>query len=70
MIQSWVLEFNPDNANNLTFPTWVALRDLLFKNHDHALTFTDTLGGVLGSDIANDIAKDLRFYINLKVNKA
>lgn len=69
MIQSWVLWFNPGKPNNLAFPTWVALRNLPFKNHDHALAFADTLGGVLGIDIANDIAKDLRFYIDLKVNK-
>jgi hypothetical protein len=38
MLQSWIPGFNPDNPNNLAFPTWVALRKLPFEHHDQALT--------------------------------
>ena len=69
MIQSWVSGFNPDNPNNLAFPTWVALRRLPFEHHDQALTIAGTLGEVIGIDTMNETAKDPRFCVNLMVTK-
>lgn len=51
--------FNPNNPSNLVFPTWVALRKLPYEHHDQALAI----------DTTNKTALDLRFCINLKVNK-
>jgi hypothetical protein len=68
MIQSWVPGFNPDNPNNLAFPTWVALRKLPFEHHDQALAIAETLGEVIGIDTSNDTARDPRFCVNLVVS--
>jgi hypothetical protein len=59
MLQSWIPGFNPDNPNNLAFPTWVALRKLPFEHHDQALAIAGTLGEVVGIDTSNETAKDL-----------
>lgn len=69
LIQSWVPGFNPDYPSNLTFPTWVSLRNMPFKHQDKALAIAESLGEVIGMDTANDTAKDLRFCINLEINK-
>lgn len=68
MLQSWVPGFNPDNPNNLAFPTWVALRRLLYEHHDQALAIAGTLGEVIGIDTSNETVKDPRFCINLVVS--
>ena len=60
MFQSWIPGFNPDNPNNLAFPTWVALRRLPFEHHDQTIAIPGTL---------NKTAKDPRFCVNLKVNE-
>ena len=69
MIQSWVPWFNPNNPNNLAFPTWVSLRNMPFEYQDQALAIVETLGDVVGMDIANENAKVPRFCINLEMSK-
>lgn len=48
MLQSWVPGFNPYNHSMLTFPTWVTLRSLSYKHHDHAYAIVETLGVIIG----------------------
>ena len=69
MLQSWVPGFNPDNPNNLAFPTWVSLRNLPHEHQDQAIGIVETLGEVIGMDIANENARDPRFCINLEISK-
>lgn len=67
LLQIWVPGFNPNNPNNLAFPTWVALRNKLYEQQ--AIAITQTLGEVIGTDMANESAKVSRFCVNLKINK-
>lgn len=69
MLQSWVPGFNPDNPNNLAFPTWVSLRNLPHEHQDQAIGIAETLGKVIGMETANESARDPRFCINLEISK-
>ena len=69
LLQSWISGFNPENLNNLAFPMCVASRNLPFEHHDQAFEIAGTLGEVIGLDTTNESAKDLRFCVNLKIDK-
>ena len=69
MLQSSVPRINLDNPCNLTFPTWVSLRNMPYKHEDQAIAIAKSLGEVIGMDTTNHNAKDPRFCINLEINK-
>ena len=69
MMQSWIPGFNPDNPNNLAFPTWVSLRNLPHEHEDQAIGIAKSLGEVIGFETANATAKDPRFCVNLEISK-
>lgn len=67
LLQSWILGFNPDNPNNLSFLTWVSLKILSYKQYDQAYVIVESLGEVISSDTTNETS--IRFCVNLKVDK-
>lgn len=68
MLQSWIPGFNPENPNNLAFPTWVSLMQLPYEHLDQTHDIAKSLGEVIGIDHLSDNTKDPRFCVNLKIN--
>lgn len=69
LLQSWIPGFNPNNPNNLAFPTWVALRNLPYEHHDQAMEIVEILGEIIEFDTTNEFVMDPRFCVNLLINK-